>query len=80
MTAAAQKLKKQVLALPNKDRAQLAGLLIKSLDVPGEKVNSKEWDQAWGVELKKRLNDVRTGKVKTVPAHEVMAELKAKYG
>jgi putative addiction module component (TIGR02574 family) len=81
MTVAAQKqLAEQALALPQKARARLALLLVKSLDVPGEKINPKEWTKVWAIELKKRIEEVRLGKVKTVPADRVMAELKAKYG
>jgi putative addiction module component (TIGR02574 family) len=81
MTVAAQKqLAKQILALPEKDRARLAHLLIKSLDAPVEELGPEEWTRAWKTELKKRIDDIRSGKVKTIPADRVMAELKAKYG
>jgi len=81
MTVAAQKqLAEQALALPQKARARLALLLMKSLDAPGEEINPKEWAKVWGIELKKRIEEIRSGKVKTVPADRVMAELKAKYG
>ena len=81
MTVAAQKqLVEQALALPQKARARLALLLVNSLDAPGEEITPKEWAKVWHTELKKRIEEVRLGKVKTVPAHRVMAELKAKYG
>ena len=81
MTVAAKKqLTEQILALPEKDRERLLQLLMKSLDMPGEALSPKEWDRVWKIELKKRIEDVRSGKVKTVPAERVMAELKAKYG
>jgi putative addiction module component (TIGR02574 family) len=80
MVAPAKQLAKQALALPEKDRARLAHLLIQSLEVPGEKVGPKEWARAWDIELKKRMEEIRSGKVKTIPAHQVMAELRAKYG
>jgi putative addiction module component (TIGR02574 family) len=81
MTAAAQKqLTEKVLGLPKKVRARLAGLLIKSLDEPVEQLSPKEWKRAWKAELEKRIEDVRSGKVKTIPADRVMAELRAKYG
>ncbi len=81
MTVATQKqLTEKVLALPQKARARLAHLLIKSLDDPKEELSPKEWDAAWKKELEKRIKDVRSGKVKTIPASQVMAELRAKYG
>jgi putative addiction module component (TIGR02574 family) len=80
MTAVARKLAKQALALPGKDRAQLASLLFRSLDAPGEKLSRKEWSNAWKSELERRLEDLRSGKVAAIPAGQVMAELRAKYG
>ena len=81
MTVAAQKqIVEKALALPKKARARLASQLIKSLDEDKDKITRKEWNRAWKAELEKRIEDVRTGKVKTIPAHQVMAELRAKYG
>jgi len=59
---------------------QLAGQLLKSLDEDDEKLSRKEWDAAWKKELEKRIEDVRTGKVKTISASQVMAELRARHG
>lgn len=81
MTAAAKQLAKQALALPKKERAELVGRLIKSLDEDeGEKLSSDEWNKVWAIEIKKRMKDLRSGKVKAIPASQVMAELRAKYG
>ena len=81
MTVAAQKnLTEKALALPRKARASLAQLLIKSLNDPEEELTPREWDRVWKAELKKRIEEVRSGKVKTIPADGVMAELRAKYG
>ena len=71
MTVAAQKqLAEKVLALPKKARARIAGQLIKSLDEDEDKLSRKDWDQAWKVELDKRAEEVRSGKVKGVPVEE----------
>jgi len=81
MTAAAQKqVVEKALALPKKARARLASQLIKSLNEDEDILTPKEWDTAWKKELEKRIEDVRSGKVKTIPASQVMAELRAKYG
>jgi putative addiction module component (TIGR02574 family) len=66
--------------LPRKARARIAGQLLKSLDEDDEKLTRKDWNAAWKRELEKRIKDVRSGKVKTIPATQVMAELRAKYG
>ena len=80
MIAPAKLLAQQVLALPEKDRVRLAQLLLKSLDVADEELGPKEWTAAWRKELQKRIENVRSGKVKTIPFSRVMVELKAKYG
>lgn len=80
MTVATKKIAKQALALPESERARLAQLLMKSLEAPGEEIDPKEWEKVWNIELKKRIGDIRSGKVKAVPAAQVMRELRAKYG
>jgi len=81
MTVAAHKqITEKVLALPQKARERLVCLLIRSLDDQADKISPKEWYRAWKAELGKRIEEVRLGKVKTVPAAQVRAELKAKYG
>ncbi len=81
MTVAAQKqVMEKALALPKKARQRLAKELWKSLEPDEEKLSPKEWSRAWKAELEKRVDEVRSGKVKTIPAARVMAELRAKYG
>ena len=79
MTVAGKELSKQVLALPDEDRATLARLLIQSLDSPEEVVPPEEWSASWTTEIERRVEEIRSGKVKTVPADQVMKELRAKY-
>ncbi|HKS25490.1 MAG TPA: addiction module protein [Thermoanaerobaculia bacterium] len=57
--------------LPVDDRAELAGLLLESIeDEPDEQV-----EDAWAAEIEKRLADYRAGRVKTIPWAEVRARL-----
>jgi len=80
MTAIAQKqIVAKALALPRPARARLARQLWESLDPPEEKVSKKEWDKLWKTELEKRIEELESGKVKAIPAAQVMAELRAKY-
>lgn len=53
--------------LPEKDRATLAGLLIESLDTEIE----EGVEQAWHVEVQRRLSELDSGSVKTVPWESV---------
>jgi putative addiction module component (TIGR02574 family) len=58
---------KKALALPDHERAELAGNLIDSLDTTVD----EDAEAAWQEEIARRLNEVETGKVKTVPWDEV---------
>jgi putative addiction module component (TIGR02574 family) len=80
MTVAAKKLAEQVLALPESDREKLFRLLRDSLPHEDETLSQEEWDRLWKVELEKRIEELESGKVKAIPAAQVMAELRAKYG
>jgi putative addiction module component (TIGR02574 family) len=81
MTVTAQKqIAVKALALPRKVRARLARQLLESLEQPEEKISKKEWDRLWKIELEKRIEELESGKVKAIPASQVMAELRAKYG
>ena len=59
----ASDLLKKALALPDHERAELAGNLINSLDATVD----EDADAAWQEEIARRLNEVEAGKVKTVP-------------
>jgi putative addiction module component (TIGR02574 family) len=62
MTQETAELLKQALALPEKDRADLAASLIDSLDSEVD----VEVEAAWQEEIRSRIEDIRTGKVQTV--------------
>jgi putative addiction module component (TIGR02574 family) len=63
----AQELLKKALALPDKERADLAGSLIDRLD---DTVDENA-EAAWQEEIVRRLEDVQSGKVKTTSWDEV---------
>jgi putative addiction module component (TIGR02574 family) len=63
----ASELLKKALALPDKDRAELAASLIDSLDATVD----DDAEAAWQEEIAHRLNDIETGKVKPIPWDEV---------
>jgi len=67
MMQEAQELLKKALALPDKERADLAGSLIDSLD---DTVDEKA-EAAWQKEVVRRLEDVQSGKVKTTSWDDV---------
>ena len=67
MMQEAQELLKKALALPDKERADLAGSLIESLD---DTVDENA-EAAWQEEIVRRLEDVQSGKVKTTSWDDV---------
>lgn len=67
MTQEAHELLQKALALPDKERAELAGNLISSLDATVD----QDVDAAWQQEIVHRLHDVQSGKVDTIPWEEV---------
>jgi putative addiction module component (TIGR02574 family) len=67
MTQEAHELLQKALALPENERAELAGNLISSLDTTVD----PDVDAAWQNEVVRRLGEVQSGKVKTVPWEDV---------
>lgn len=63
----ASEILKKALALPDHERAELAGDLIDSLDTTVD----EDTEAAWQEEIARRLREVESGKVRTVPWDEV---------
>jgi len=40
----------------------------------------KETDDLWKIEIERRVEEVRSGKVKTIPGEEVFAEIEERFG
>ena len=62
---------KQASILPEKERATLAGLLIESL----ESEVDPDVEEAWRIEIERRLAELDAGTVQTVPWETVKAKL-----
>ncbi len=67
MTHEARDLLQKALALPENERAELAGNLLSSLDT----VVDEDVDANWQQEVARRLEEVQSGKVETIPWEEV---------
>lgn len=63
MSPEVSELLKQALALPSEARAALAGSLLESLD---ETVDP-DVEQAWSLEIARRIEELDSGKVKPIP-------------
>jgi len=60
------------LALPPEARAMLAEDLVASLEA-----SQAEIDEAWHVEIERRVKEIKEGKVQLIPGEQVMSELRA---
>lgn len=74
MTPTLQELKDACSNLPAPQRAELAQFLEQSLGI-----SKDEWTDAWRDELGRRLEELRSGRVKGVPAEEVLQRLRDRY-
>lgn len=74
MSQSVESITEAVLALPSDARALLADRLVESLDpLADDAVRG-----AWIAESVQRLEDVRSGRVRTVPGHEALARARSK--
>ena len=74
MTPDADELLKKALTLPANDRATLAGSLIDSL----EDVDEAFAQNAWNDEIARRIEELDSGKAKTIPWDEVRRRVATK--
>ena len=73
MTAIVQRLETEVMQLDIKARARLAERLILSLDAPPKEENLR----LWVAEAERRLQDLRAGRAKEIPAGQVFRRARA---
>lgn len=72
MATRVEELAKEALSLPSELRAQLADLLVESLE--GEDIGQVQ--EAWIAEAKRRRDEVRDGKVVTIPGEEALRKVR----
>jgi putative addiction module component (TIGR02574 family) len=71
MTENVQQLYNTALELSDGDRAELAGLLIGSLDTEAD----ADYQSAWSDEIARRLQELNSGAVQGIPWEEVRRRL-----
>ena len=59
------------MSLPPSVRREVALRLLESLEV----TDQESADEAWIAEISSRIDDIRSGKVETIPHEEVLARL-----
>jgi putative addiction module component (TIGR02574 family) len=72
LTHEASQLLEKALTLSTEDRGALVDRLIKSLD---EGAADEDAEEAWSEEIKRRVDDVRSGRVAMIPGDEVRRRL-----
>ena len=72
MRTSVEQLAKQAMALPTESRARLADLLVESLDA----AELGRIDRLWTAEAKRRRDEVRAGRVKTIPGEEALRKVR----
>jgi putative addiction module component (TIGR02574 family) len=74
MSPDVSELLKKALALPPEARAALAGSLLESLD---DEPCDESVEAAWNEEIKRRIEEIDSGKVQMIPYEEVRRRLAA---
>ena len=66
-------LPQEMLSLPARERSKLAKELKHSIDedIADGWVRDPEWEEAWGIEIERRVRRAKEGKVKSIPWEEV---------
>jgi putative addiction module component (TIGR02574 family) len=72
MSLTVEQIAEEALALPSEARALLADRLVESLD-PAE---DGYIQQLWMAEARQRRDDVRNGRVQTIPGDEALAQVR----
>jgi putative addiction module component (TIGR02574 family) len=72
MDTQAQQILQSALSLPPDDRVEIAESLILSLD----EETAAEIEAVWGEEIRRRIDSIDSGRVKMIPADEVMREMR----
>jgi putative addiction module component (TIGR02574 family) len=70
MNATLEEIRREALLLTPAQRAELADFLVESLDL----TSPDEVQHLWIEEASRRLEEVRSGKAKTIPGEDVLAE------
>jgi putative addiction module component (TIGR02574 family) len=76
MTTQVLELLEKALSLSTRERGLLIDRLIESLDnLPAE----EGVEAAWGEEIRRRVDDIRSGRVKAIPGEQVLREIAEEF-
>ena len=75
MSTLLERLREQAKQLSDDERCILGAELL----TPDGDTDIAEVEQAWDEEILRRVEEIKSGKVKMIPLEEVMGKLRAKY-
>lgn len=64
----------EAVSLPVEDRAMMIDTLLKSLNLP-----ESEIDKKWAAVARRRLDELNSGQVKSIPGDEVFAKIWSRF-
>jgi len=64
----------EAISLPVEERAIVVDSILRSLNSPEDDI-----DRQWIAEAERRLAEVRTGRVKTIPGDQVFAQIRKRF-
>lgn len=76
MAMTIEEIEREALALPSEARARLADRLVESLTA----AEVSRIDELWAAEAKRRRDEVRQGRVQTIPGPEGLARVRRSLG
>jgi len=76
MSTVLTELKERASQLSEVERAELALALIESLDGPAD----ADVEEAWRIEVDRRIGEIERGEVQLIPGDEVFARLRRRFG
>lgn len=71
----AKEIIKEAESLPVEERAWVIDSLLRTLNPPRPDI-----DRKWAEVAKRRLEELRSGRVKAVPGHEVFGKIQERFG
>jgi len=64
----------EVISLPVEERAIVVDSILRSLNSPEDDI-----DRQWIAKAERRLDEVRTGRVKAIPGDQVFAQIRKRF-
>jgi len=64
----------EAISLPVEERAIVVDSILRSLNSPEDEI-----DRQWIAEAERRLDEVRTGRVKAIPGDQVFAQIRKRF-